>query len=217
MQKGDLQKRIIDLAQRQNLYELSLKDIAETLNEKHRQSIKHHLDQLKKKGIIVTDHENKKVIVAEPKGYKFANLFNLPILGSADCGRATTFAYEKIRGYLKVSSGIVGKKSPDGLFVVKASGDSLDQADTIPGGPVKDGDYVIVDCKNKDPQDGDYVLSVIDEQANLKRFYKDKKNRQIRLMSESSLNLPPIIIDFKDYSSNPSYFINGVAIRVIKK
>jgi SOS-response transcriptional repressor LexA len=111
----------------------------------------------------------------------------------------------------------VGRKNPDSLFVVKASGDSLDQAKNIPGGPVEDGDYVIIDGNNKNPQNGDYVLSVMDEQANLKRFYKDKKNRQIRLVSESSLNLPPIIIDFKDYSSNPSYFINGVVIRIIKK
>lgn len=209
-----MQEKILKLAKKKDISNIGPRELARLLGIEHPQAAKHHLKQLRNKGLIYTDSKTKRIKVAEPKGYKIAKLFNIPILGSANCGEANIFAHENIEGYLKVSSGIVGKSNTDGLFVVKAVGDSLNQAHDVNGGPVENGDYVIVDGKNRDPINGEYVLSIIDEGANLKRFYKDEENKQIKLVSESSLNIPPIYIDFRDYSR---YFVNGVVVRVIKK
>ena len=96
--------------------------------------------------------------------------------------------------------------------IVKAEGNSLNNAKKIPGGTVEDGDYVVIDGKNRNPSDGAYVLSVIDDCANIKRFYR--KGDQIILISESKSDIPPIYIHSKDF---PDYMVNGVVARVIKK
>jgi repressor LexA len=97
-------------------------------------------------------------------------------------------------------------------MVIKAIGNSLNRAKNVAGGPIKNGDYVIVDCNNKNPQNGDYVLSIIDEAANFKRFYRE--GDMIKLVSESSEEYPPIYIH---ESEMDEYTVNGVVVRVIKK
>ncbi|MFA6325456.1 MAG: S24 family peptidase, partial [Candidatus Paceibacterota bacterium] len=108
-----------------------------------------------------------------------------------------------------VSPRIAERKSSDGLIVVRAIGSSLNMAN-IKGKSIEDGDYVIVDCRNRNPEDGDYVLSVIDGVANMKRFYRGEN--EIRLVSESTSEIPPIVIHEDD-----NYMINGVILMVVKK
>ena len=55
------------------------------------------------------------------------------------------------------------------------------------------------------------MLFIIDDVANLKRFYKE--GEQITLVSESTLDIAPIYIHSKYL---PDYMINGVVVRVIK-
>jgi len=209
-----IQKKILDLAKDHDLSLMGPRALARLLGDVYPQQAVHHLGQLKKKGLIYTDLKTRKYKIAKPGGYKIANILNIPIMGSANCGIATELAHNKIQGHLKVSSGIVGRKSPNGLMVIKAVGNSLNDAQKLQGGKIEEGDYVIVDCKNKKPENGEYVLSILDDAANLKRFFNDKKNKQIKLVSESTEDIAPIYIDYNDYSD---YFINGVVVRVIKK
>ncbi|MDO8524695.1 MAG: S24 family peptidase, partial [bacterium] len=81
------------------------------------------------------------------------------------------------------------------------------------GGPIDSGDYVVIDGDNISPMNGQYVLSIIDGMANLKRFYKDSKEKQIRLESESKMETKPIYIREEDFGD---YMINGVVLEVIK-
>jgi SOS-response transcriptional repressor LexA len=178
----------------------------------HSEKIRHHLGQLKKKGLIYPDSKGHSK-VAEPEAFEINEIFNLPIMGLANCGTACELAYDNIQGYLKVSPRIVGRKNPEGLFVVKAVGNSLNRAEGI--GAVEDGDYVIVDLKNRNPRNGEYVLSIIDDAANLKRFYQEKGSNEIRLVSESTKRLPPIVIHRSDFETS-KYMINGVVLKVIK-
>ncbi|NMB84090.1 S24 family peptidase [Candidatus Roizmanbacteria bacterium] len=76
---------------------------------------------------------------------------------------------------------------------------------------INDGDYVLVDTSNKQPNNGDYVLSIIDNCANIKKFIQKDKN-QIALISESSEDFEPIYISEVD-----RYFIGRVVTQVIKK
>ena len=138
-------------------------------------------------------------------------MFSIPILGLADCSSATSLADEYIEGYLKVSTSVLKRKK--NLFCVKAKGDSMNQAN-ITGKSIDDGDFLIIDSENRNPKSGDYVLSVINGCANIKRFVKDIVNKCFVLLSESTQTYPPIFIEEQDFTS---YMINGKIIKVIKK
>ena len=82
----------------------------------------------------------------------------------------------------------------------------------INGNNIEDGDYLIVDSKAKNPEDGDIVVSLFDDVANVKKFQWDKKNNRVVLTSQSSKDFPPIFIH-----ENDDFSIAGKIIQVIKK
>ncbi|MBN2286834.1 MAG: hypothetical protein JXI43_10335 [Tissierellales bacterium] len=138
-------------------------------------------------------------------------LFDIPILGYANCGKATVIADEDTLGFLTVSTSLVKKKN--NLFALIASGDSMNKAN-INGSTIEDGDFVVVDGDKRSPINGDYVVSIIEDCANIKRYYFDKKNEQIVLISESKTNYPPIVIHPSDFSE---YMVNGIITNIVKK
>ena len=136
--------------------------------------------------------------------------FSVPVLGSANAGPATIFAETNISGYLKVSRNDLNRK--DGIFALRVEGDSMNQA-KIDGKNLVEGDFVLIDSEYKNPKNDDYVLSVIDGCANLKKFEKDTKTGAIRLLSESkNPKHKPIYV-----SSEDDFMINGRIISVVKK
>lgn len=209
----DLQKRLLLLAHTHNLSRLKLREIGELLGEKiHPQRIKHHLAQLEKKGLITADYASGKMKKVTAGTDKKTNLLSIPILGNANCGPATLIAEENLQGYLKVSERFL-KKSKD-IFAIQAVGDSMNKASIGDAKlSIDNGDYVIIDCSVKAPRNNDYVLSVIDGLANIKRFVNDKNNDRIILKSESTQEYSPIFI----HKDDPiEYFVNGKVIQVIK-
>jgi len=138
------------------------------------------------------------------------NSIAVPILGSANCGDATILAEENVEGYLKVSRNYLNKK--DGVFALRVEGDSMNKA-SIDGKSLEEGNFVLIDSEYKNPKNGDYVLSVIDGCANLKKFEKNAKTGEIRLLSESeNPKHKPIYV-----SSEDDFMINGRIIAVVKK
>lgn len=134
----------------------------------------------------------------------------VPVLGAANAGPATIFAEENISGYLKISRSVVNKK--DGVFALRVEGDSMNKA-KIGGKNLDEGDFVLIDSEYKNPRNGDYVLSVIDGSANLKKFERDTKTGDIRLISESkNPKHKPIHV-----SSEDDFMVNGKIIAVVKK
>lgn len=209
-----IQEKILKLAQKINLDRTKLSLTGRLVGESHPQKVKYHIDKLVESGYLAVDEATNILKVLKPIKDSITSIFKLPIVGCANCGPATLLAHENITGFLHVSKSMTGTSSPEGLFVVKASGNSLNRAQDIVGGSVEDGDYILVDGNNQNPKDGDYVLSVIGEAANVKRFYFDRTNKQITLVSESSEDVPPIYIHQDDFDS---YMVNGKVLRVIKK
>ena len=83
----------------------------------------------------------------------------------------------------------------------------------IDGKNLEDGDFVLIDSEYKSPKNGDYILSIIDNCANLKKFEEDKKTGEIRLLSESkNPTHKPIYV-----SSEDNFMVNGKIISVVKK
>lgn len=206
------QQKLIDLAKKKDISKMTFREIGRELGIPNPQTVIYHLDQLKKKGLLYLDIK-KRQRVAKPKAFAVDKLFSIPLVGSANCGPAMELAQEDIQKYLKITQTSLKRSKPDGLIAVKAVGESLNKAN-IGDENIEDGDYVIVDCKQQ-PSNGDYVLSIIDGAANFKKFFKDDSKHEIRLVSESTQEIPPIILHDSDINSS-GYMVNGVVVRVIK-
>jgi SOS-response transcriptional repressor LexA len=182
------------------------------------QKIKHHLLQLQKRGFLTIDRA-KGLMARTPtqpgwaKGLleSTSRIFSIPVVGTANCGPATIFAEQNFQGFLKVSSKLVGRSKPAGLYAIKADGSSMNRAQ-IDGRRIEDGDYILIDSKSRDAKTGDVVLAIVDGRATVKKFIDDHTNGQIVLMAESSFDYAPIYLHEDD-----DFTINGKAVGVIKR
>ena len=209
------QERILKLAEKQDIGKLKLREIGSKVGEPHPQKVKHHLQQLIKKGILKLSQWDKSISVVKPGVISDGDFISIPVMGYANCGVASMVADEKFDGMLMVSRSLVKSKNTGSLFAVKAVGNSLNQADIDGNGKsINDGDYVIIDKSKTTPENNHYVLSIIDGLANIKKLVVDKKNNQFILLSESSQNIPPIYIGQNDFQD---YMINGTVVGVMKK
>ncbi len=204
-----IQEKLLNLIDKQNIVNLSLRQIGELINEKLPQKIKHHLTQLERKGFIAIDNKNKKISRSNVKTQSQNLFITIPILGQANCGAASIYADENIEGFLKVSKSLLAKQKD--IFAIKAQGISLNRAN-IKGKNIEPGDFVIIDSTQTSPKDGDYILSIIDNLANVKKFRRDPLHERVVLLSESSQTFNPIFIHRDD-----DFRINGKVIDVIKK
>ena len=211
-----LQEKLLALAKTRGISGLSLREIGRLVGDPSPQKIKHHLQQLEKRGLLKID--KVKGTIAPPNegwidGFLAGGkrLLAITIVGVANCGPAEVFAEENRVGYLRVSNSLVHRQSNRGLFAVRADGFSMNQA-KVHGATIDNGDYLIVDGEDREPRDGDVVLSVIDGSANVKRFHIDKTHRQVVLTSDSSEDFAPIYVGADD-----DFFINGKVIEVIKR
>lgn len=201
-----IQERLLKVIDDKNIGDLTLRQIGELVGEKLPQKIKHHLAQLERKGFILVDKKNKKISRISNRAKTNDIFISIPIVGAANCGPATIFSDQNIEGYLKISKRLTSNKKS--VFALRAEGNSLNKAD-IDGKNIESGDFVIVDSGNTTPRDGEYIVSIIDGLANIKKYRKD--NDRIALLSESTQKYSPIFIH-----ENDDFRINGKVIDVVK-
>lgn len=209
-----IQRKIFELSRKVNLASLTLREIGEKIEESHPQKVKHHLDQLLKKGFL-RENKGKGLISRVDQGGEGELFYNIPILGSANCGQALIFAEEGYEGFLQVSQSIIPHYDKEKFFAVKAVGDSMNRAN-IGGKSLEEGDYAVIDTtsRNADFYDDKYVLSVINGMANIKKLEKEESNNRLILLSESTRDYPPTIIHEDDFQE---HLINGYVVEVVKK
>lgn len=204
---NEIQANLLNLINEKALSGMSLRDIGSLINEVSAQKIKHHLLQLQKKGFIEYSPQKK---IIKRNSLTESELIPVPIVGSANCGPANIIATENINAYMKVSKNILPKTGT--FFFIEAEGDSMNNARVNNKFTIEPGDYVLVDSLQKHPTNGDYVVSVIDGCANIKKFKHDKINKRIVLESESTKKFFPILIH-----ENDDFVISGKVIDVIKQ
>ena len=213
-----IQQKLLVLAEKKNLGNFTLREIGGFVGETSPQKIKHHLQQLEKHGFIHANKMEHTITTTKQqeastiKGIlKNAKLLSIPILGAANAGPATIFANANIEGYLRISSTLLDRpRLSHRLFALKVDGPSMNMA-YVGGKKIENGDYVIIDSEDREAANDDIVLSVIEGMANIKKYYVDKENNQILLMSESTHDFPAIHIHESD-----DFSINGKVIGVIK-
>ncbi|MEK7599903.1 MAG: S24 family peptidase [Patescibacteria group bacterium] len=205
-----IQKKLLSLASLEDISKLTYREIASRIGCGYASQVKHHLEQLKKRGQIVQRADGS-IVVLPSSAYAVTSL---PILGEADCGEATSLATDQIQGYLSLSPSIMPKRLRNTpMYALKARGRSMNKA-SINGKSIDDGDYVIIEKLNPYvPLDGDYVVSIIEGLANIKKFSVDRNNHRIVLLPESHDDFPPIIIAEEDLHY---YQIAGRVVDVVK-
>lgn len=104
----------------------------------------------------------------------------VPLLGRVTAGKPI-LAIEEVEEYVPYSG---GRYNPDELFALRAVGDSMINAGIL------DGDVVIV-RKTPVAENGDIVVALIEDEATIKRFYKE--NNHFRLQPENDAYEPIIV------------------------
>ena len=206
-----IQNAIIRLFANVQTLPLKLRWIAREIGEQHPQKIKYHLQQMEKHGLLAIDVDNREIIKTEAN-IKAGNLVSLPIMGEANCGRATALAENLTEGFLKISRALLPREKrnhAESLFVLRASGDSMNDVD-INGKNIEDGDFIIIE-KTETANNKEVIVSIVDGCANIKRFFKQGK--EIILASDSKHDYTPIFV----HENDGSYQIAGKVLQVMKK
>jgi repressor LexA len=133
-------------------------------------------------------------------GNNKSNKIEVPIIGKVSAGQPI-LAEENTEGSLSVDSSLI--KNPDKVFALRVKGTSMINAGIL------DGDFVLV-RQQPIAEQGEMVIALIENEATVKRFYKDKG--KIRLQSENN-TMKPIIVD----PSDKSIMIIGKVEGVIRK
>jgi len=120
----------------------------------------------------------------------------LGVIGTIACG-SPMYAEENIETYISFPKALLGNGE---FFILRANGESMIDAG------IDDGDLVII-RKQETAEEGDIIVALINDEATLKRFYRDKKRKQIRLHPENA-KLEDMYFD--------NVIIQGIAIKVIK-
>ncbi len=235
-----IQEKILSALRKKGgvIKDFTLRALGESVGVSHPQRVKHHLSQLERRGLVTLDPSGRVLSLVSIQHSQNAHspIVSIPIVGAANCGQPTLFADTRIEGILRISRRIVHphtnftdeqnvrQRSKDGhaigvginqsndVFAVKAEGSSMNRAN-IKGLSIDDGDYVVVDRRPFEPQNGDYVLAIIDEMGTIKKFTWEKESGDIVLVSQSSEEHAPIHIRPEDQRM----IISGKVVCVIKK
>ncbi len=210
-----IQEKLLELSDTIDLGDYSYYQIAKRSGINHPYKVQFAIEQLIKKGYLLRNLQTGSISRVQDDTLS-KGLINVPYYGEVNCGEALTFADDQVQGFLKVSPSVINSVDLSNIFALKAVGLSMNQA-SINGKSVNEGDYVIARrSKNGySPNNGDYVVSIIWGAANLKRFYKDDKNRQLLLVSQSTEDLPPIVISEQDADEQGAYTPIAEAIDVV--
>jgi len=166
-------------------YPPSIPEIQENFSFKSPNAVQDHLGALERKGYISRRAHKARGI--EVLGHATSNkndknnAIEIPIVGEISAGRPI-LAQENIEGNIVIDKSIV--KNSNGIFALRVKGDSMINAGIL------NGDYVIV-SQQQDADQGDIVVALIEDEATVKRFYKEKN--KIRLQPEND-TMEPIII-----------------------
>lgn len=176
---------------RKNGYSPSIRDICTALDIKSTSTVHTCLDRLEKKGYIHKENGKSRTLRvdgisrqetksdSEDRDIAFGNV---PILGKVTAGQPI-LAVENYEGFIQYPAGVCALPDND-LFALRVTGSSMIEAGIL------DGDIVIVE-KTPTAENGDIVVALIDDEATVKRFFKE--DGHFRLQPENRTMLPIIV------------------------
>lgn len=173
---------------------------------KSKRSVVQYLEALRKRGYITRSSDDRGITLVTPM--ESDAFIDIPIMGTANAGKALVFAEENIRGFIKASKKLL--KSTQNIFALQISGDSMNKS-TIDHKFIEDGDYVVIDKNAKEVQNNEIILAIVEGCATIKRLKKTMFGELILIPDSTNPVHQPIYIHESD-----SFFINGKVINVLK-
>lgn len=207
---NEKQQRILDFLNEQiekNGYPPSVREICNAVGFKSTSTVHGYLEKLKKEGLIKKDpskpralkviNDKKNTKVAEPKNmYSNKELVEVPIVGKVTAGQPI-LAVENIEDTFPLPLDFVQNST---TFMLRVRGDSMIESGIF------DNDYILVKQQST-ANNGDIVVALIDDEATVKTFYKEKGF--IRLQPTNKFYDPIIVRD--------NFSILGKVIGVFRK
>lgn len=186
--KRDKQTEIYDVIKQHILdkgYPPSVREICEIVGLRSTSTVHGHLERLEKKGLIRRDPTKPRAIELVKDSVFKKEIIDIPIVGKITAGQPI-LAFENIEDTFSIPLNFV--KNTNELFMLNVSGESMIEAG------IHDGDLAIIEKTNY-AQNGEIVVALIENEATLKRFFKEKNH--IRLQPENKAMDPIIVPDCK--------------------
>ncbi len=160
-------------------YAPSVRDICRALNIRSTSTVHGYLHRLDEKGYLQMSSRKSRAMRIEPTDEESGEQTRrVPILGRVTAG-APILAIENYDGYVDFPT--VMTRGRANLFALRVMGESMIEAGIL------NGDIVIVESVQH-ADDGDIVVAMIEDEATVKRFYRD--NGRIRLQPANSAMKP---------------------------
>lgn len=154
----------------------SVREICAALDIKSTSTAHKYLQELQERGLIEKGSRlNRAITLPDDRSVR------VPLLGTVTAGQPI-LAVEEIEGYIPFRSHSLRSRD---LFALRVRGESMIQAGIL------DGDIVII-RRTPTAENGDIVVALVEEEATVKRFYKE--NGHYRLQPEND-SMEPIIVD----------------------
>lgn len=176
----------------------SVRELMRELGYKSPRSASLIIDNLTSKGILQKRSDGSLQLADfSLEGLESEQTVKIPLVGAASCG-LPLFADENIEGYVPVSLKLI--KPSEKYFLLRAVGDSMNQAGIQPGN-------LVLVRKQSTAQNGDKVVALIDDEATIK-IYQNNGDTVVLKPKSSNPDHQPIILtrDFK---------IQGIVIATI--
>ena len=193
------ERAILDYIEKQakiNGYPPSVREIGKSVGLKSTATVHGYLAKLEEKGYIKKESQKgrtlkllkgssgKAPVDASKDFYSNKEMVEVPVIGKITAG-APILAVENITDTFPIPIDFVGNCES---FMLTVRGESMIEAGIL------DGDYILVKKQNT-ANNGEIVVALIDDEATVKTFYKEKDH--IRLQPENSTMDPIIVPDCK--------------------
>ncbi len=193
------QKEIVDflddyIAERG--YAPTLEEIGARFKLSSLATVHKHLKNLQDKGLIKRKWNHSRALELVPQKRKAAAV-ELPLLGRVAAG--VPIEAIETPETIAVPEDLVRREKS---YVLRVKGDSM------VGDGILDGDYIVVE-ERPHAEDGETVVALIDGEATVKKFFREKGGR-IRLQPANE-RMAPILVREKDFTSR------GRVVAVLRK
>ena len=167
-------------------YPPAVREICKGVNLKSTSTVHRHLEKIEEKGYIRKDPTKPRAIEVLDRGdnslFAPKKTIDIPIIGKVTAGQPI-LAIEHIEDTFPIPVELA-ERGP--LFMLKVQGDSMIDAG------IYNNDYVLVKKQNA-AKNGDIVVALIEDEATIKRFFKEKD--YIRLQPENQAMSPILTKD----------------------
>lgn len=162
-------------------YPPSVREIGEAVGLSSSSTVHSYLSKLEKLGFIRRDPTKPRAIdLLDEAPWRQKEITPVPLVGKVTAGKPI-LAVENVEETYPLPTELVGN---DDVFMLTVQGDSMIDAGIL------DGDYILVRNQNT-ARNGDIVVALVDEEeATVKRFFKEKD--YIRLQPENT-SMDPIL------------------------